>query len=117
MRAEHMMPLAANILVVEDEYGMRTTLCAILEEAGYNVTAVGRGAEGLETIRKCPFNVVITDIRLPDLSGIEILELAKEIEPDMAVIVVTGYASLETAVEAVNEGAYAYFVKPVNVPN
>jgi len=65
-------------------------------------------------IRSHSFNVIITDIRLPDVGGLEILELAKEINPDVAVIMMTGYASIETAVNAVNEGAYAYFVKPVN---
>ena len=106
---------AGNILVVENEVGMRATLCAILEDAGYKVSGLDKGAEALEMIRNQPFNVVITDIRLPDVDGMEILELAKEIDPDVAVIVMTGYASLETAVEAVNEGAYAYFVKPANV--
>jgi signal transduction histidine kinase len=61
------------------------------------------------------FNVIITDIKLPDVGGMSVLELAKEINPDVAVIIMTGYASLETAVNAVNEGAYAYFVKPVNM--
>jgi len=112
---EDIVRAAANILVVENEVGMRATLCAILEDAGYKVSGLDKGAEALEMIRNQPFNVVITDIRLPDVDGMEILELAKEIDPDVAVIVMTGYASLETAVEAVNEGAYAYFVKPANV--
>jgi len=112
---ESIEPGAADILVVEDEVGMRTTLCAILEESGYKVTGLEKGTEALELIRSRSFNAVITDIRLPDVGGIEILEAAKEIEPDVAVIMMTGYASLETAVEAVNEGAYAYFVKPVNM--
>lgn len=112
---EDIVPGAGNILVVENEVGMRATLCAILEDAGYKVSGLDKGAEALEMIRNQPFNVVITDIRLPDVDGMEILELAKEIDPDVAVIVMTGYASLETAVEAVNEGAYAYFVKPANV--
>jgi len=112
---EDIVPGAGNILVVEDEVGIRATLCAILEDAGYKVIGLDKGAEALEMIRNQPFNVVITDTRLPDVDGMEILELAKEIDPDVAVIVMTGYASLETAVEAVNEGAYAYFVKPANV--
>jgi len=112
---EKIVPGAANILVVEDEVGIRTTLCAILEDAGYKVTGLENGAEALEIIRNHPFNVVITNIRLPDADGMKILELARKIEPDADVIVMTGYASLETAVEAVNKGAYAYFVKPVNM--
>ena len=60
------------------------------------------------------FDVLVTDIKLPDVSGLEILELAREMNPDAAVIMMTGYASMETAVDAVNRGAYAYFIKPVN---
>ncbi len=105
----------STIIVVEDEPGTRATLCGILmEDAGYQVIGLERGTEALEMIRKSPFDVIIADIRLPDVSGLEILELAKETNPDAAVIMMTGYASMETAVEAVNQGAYAYFVKPVN---
>ena len=109
-----MKPTEATIIVVEDETGALVTLCGILEDAGYKVIGLKRGANALEMIRRSPFDVVIADIRLPDVSGLEILELAKEINPDAAVIMMTGYASLETAVDAVNQGAYAYFVKPVN---
>ncbi len=103
-----------TIIVVDDESGIKTTLCGILEDAGYEVIGLEKGTEALQMIRERPFNVVICDIRLPDVSGLEILELAKEINPEAAVIMMTGYASLETAVGAVNQGAYAYFVKPVN---
>ncbi|HUV55732.1 MAG TPA: ATP-binding protein [Dehalococcoidales bacterium] len=103
-----------SILVVEDEAGTLATLSAILEDAGYEVTGLEKGIEALQMIRSCPFNVIVTDIRLPDIGGLEILELAKEINPEVAVIVMTGYASIETAVNAVNDGAYGYFVKPVN---
>ena len=102
------------IMVVEDEIGTRITLCGILEDTGYRVIGLEKGADALEIIRTSPFDVVITDIRLPDVDGIEILELAKEINPEVAVIMMTGYASVETAIDAVNQGAYAYFVKPVN---
>jgi len=110
-----MMQETAKILVVEDEVGSRLTLCGILEDAGYEVTGVEKGTEALEVIKDGNFNVIITDIKLPDVGGMSVLELAKEINPDVAVIIMTGYASLETAVNAVNEGAYAYFVKPVNM--
>lgn len=103
-----------TIMVVEDETGARLTLCGILEDAGYRVIGLEKGADALEMIRTSPFNAVITDIRLPDVGGMEILELAREINPDVAVVIMTGYASMETAVDAVNQGAYAYFVKPVN---
>jgi signal transduction histidine kinase len=104
----------ATIVVVDDEAGTRATLCGILEEAGYKVVGLKKGADALELIKNSPFNVIISDIRLPDVGGLEILELAKEVNPEAAVIMMTGYASVETAVDAVNQGAYAYFVKPVN---
>jgi PAS domain S-box-containing protein len=108
------MPIDGTIMVVEDEVGSRATLCSILEDAGYRVIGLERGTDALEMIRDDPFDAVITDIRLPDVDGIEILKLAKEINPEAAVIMMTGYASTETAVDAVNQGAYAYFVKPIN---
>ncbi len=104
----------ASIIVVEDEMGARATLCGILEDAGYSVIGLENGASALEAIRRNSFEAIITDIRLPDADGMEILELAKETNPDATVIMITGYASVETAVDAVNQGAYAYFVKPVN---
>jgi signal transduction histidine kinase len=110
-----MMQEPARILVVEDEVGSRLTLCGILEDAGYEVTGVEKGTEALEVIKDGNFNVIITDIKLPDVGGMSVLELAKEINPDVAVVIMTGYASVETAVNAVNEGAYAYFVKPINM--
>jgi len=104
----------ATIIVVEDEPGALVTLCGILEDIGYRVIGLKAGTDALEMIRRSPFDAVITDIRLPDVGGMEILELAKEINPDAAVIMMTGYASVETAIDAINQGAYAYFVKPVN---
>lgn len=108
------MSTEATIIVVEDEKGARATLCGILEDAGYRVIGLERGKDALAAIRNGRFNAIITDIRVPDVGGMEILEAAREINPDAPVIMMTGYASVETAVDAVNQGAYAYFVKPVN---
>ena len=109
-----MMPTAATILVVEEETEPRLTLCRTLGDAGHKVIGLERGADALETIPRSPFDAVIADIRLPDVDAMEILELAKEINPDAAVIVITSYAGIARAVDAVNQGAYTYFVKPVN---
>ncbi|MFC1901485.1 ATP-binding protein [Chloroflexota bacterium] len=109
-----MITQSTTIIVVEDEQGARTILCGLLEDAGYRVIGVGKRAEAMQAIQQTPFDAIVTDIRLPDVGGMEILELAKETNPDAAVIMMTGYASMETAVDAVNQGAYAYFVKPVN---
>ncbi len=106
--------VTATVILVEDEKGVRATLSGILEDAGYGVVGLEKGTVALEVIRRGEFDIIISDIRLPDVSGLEILELAREMNPDAAVIMVTGYASVETAIDAVNQGAYAYFIKPVN---
>ena len=106
---------STNILVVDDEEGMRITLSAILEEEGYQVVACGNGAQALEYIERGPVDLVISDLKLPDMSGLEILAALKQVNPDTPFILVTGYASLETAIEAVNQGAFAYHVKSLDV--
>jgi len=107
------MPAAINILVVDDNIATLKTLSAALEEMGYVITMSGSGLEAKALIEKQPFNIVIVDIKLPDISGLEILETVKELNPEAAVIMITGHASIETAVGAINEGAYAYILKPV----
>ena len=105
----------AQVLVIDDDPGMRSILSDILEEAGYEVCSYGKGIEALDWLKKNPFEVVIVDIKLPDMDGIKLLEEARLINPESAVIMMTGYASVETAVEAMKEGAYAYIVKPINM--
>ncbi len=107
------MPLVINILAVDDNIATLKTLAAGLEEMGYGVTISASGLEAKEFIKRQPFNVVIVDIKLPDINGLEILEIVKELNPEAAVIMITGHASVETAVGAINEGAYAYILKPV----
>jgi signal transduction histidine kinase len=107
------MSSGTNILVIDDEVAMLKTLSAGLEDMGYKVTTAVNGQEALALIKGQPFNIVIADIKLPDISGLEILETAKELNPETAVIIITGHASIETAVDAINEGAYAYILKPV----
>jgi len=107
------MPTSPKILVTDDEINTLKTLSANLEDMGYRVSTATNGKEALELIRKRGFNIIIADIKLPDISGLEILETAKELNPETAVIMITGHASLETAVNAINEGAYAYILKPV----
>jgi two-component system sensor histidine kinase/response regulator len=107
------MPASPKILVTDDNPATLKTLAANLEDMGYQVATASNGREALELIRKRGFNIVIADIKLPDISGLEILETAKELNPETAVIMITGHASLETAVDAINEGAYAYILKPV----
>ncbi len=107
------MSLATSILVTDDNLTTLKTLSAGLEEMGYQVTTAADGREALALIKEQPVNVVIADIKLPDISGLEILEVTKELYPEAAVIMITGHASIETAVDAINAGAYAYILKPV----
>ncbi len=103
------------VLVVEDQDGERRTLCGILEDEGYKAVGVDRGEAAIEETKKRFVNIAIIDIRLPDLSGLDVLKAIREINEDTVGIVTTGYASMETAVEAMNTGAYTYIIKPFNV--
>ena len=107
------MSPVTNILVIDDEVSTLKTLSAGLDDLGYKVASATNGEDALALIRGRPFNIVIVDIKLPDISGLEILELTRELNPEAAVIMITGHASIETAVDAINEGAYSYIVKPV----
>jgi len=106
----------ACVLLVEDEKGSLVTLTALLEEEGYIVQACETAQEALNYIAtEAPLDLVLADLKLSDGSGLQILWALKKINPDAAFILTTGYASVETAVEAVNEGAFAYHVKPVDL--
>jgi PAS domain S-box-containing protein len=110
-----MKQTGATILVVDDESGIRASLCKILmEKTDYKAVGVKSGAEALQLIRGSAVNVIIADIRLPDMNGLDMLEVVKKESPETAVMMITGYASLETAVDALNRGAYAYFIKPTH---
>lgn len=110
-----MMGEKAQVLIIDDDPGMRSTLLDILEDAGYEVMGYGKGSEALDWLKKNPFDVVIVDIKLPDMDGMKLLEEIRLINPESAVIMMTGYASVESAVEALKEGAYGYVTKPFNL--
>jgi PAS domain S-box-containing protein len=103
----------ADILIVDDDKFIHKTLKLILGKQGYGTEMAVTGREALEKANGRFFNLVLLDIRLPDMEGIELLAPLKEMHPDTEVIMVTGYASLETAVRALNEGASAYITKPL----
>ncbi|MBI4715616.1 MAG: sigma-54-dependent Fis family transcriptional regulator, partial [Nitrospirae bacterium] len=104
-----------RILVVDDEKGMRDLLTIMLRREGYEVTAAESGEEALEMVRKESFDLVISDIRMRKVSGLDVLREVKGSFPDTAVIMITAFASSETAVEAMKEGAYDYISKPFDV--
>ena len=100
------------ILVVEDEADDSSTLCKILNREGYSTKEAQNGQEALEVLRQSDVSIVITDMNMPVMDGIELLQAVKVIQPHMPVILVTGYATVETAVQAIKDGAFDYIEKP-----
>jgi two-component system response regulator HydG len=101
-----------RVLVVDDQRNMRVTTAIVLRQAGYDVAEAEGGAAALERIAAEPFDVVLTDLRMGDVDGLEVLRGALEISPSVQVIVMTAFGSIESAVEAVRRGAYDYLSKP-----
>ncbi len=108
-----MVKSKSSILIVEDDSKIRESLSAILQQKGYNVETVGTGQEAIQKSKAKFFNLALLDIRLPDMEGTKLLAAMHQTTPKMMKIMVTGYPSLENAVEAVNLGADAYVMKPV----
>jgi len=104
-----------NILVIDDEQGIRDLLSVELGSHGYQVVVAGNGEEALDTIRRRHFDLVITDVKMPKLGGLETLEAIKEIDPDTEVILATGFGTIDTAVAAMKKGAYDFIQKPFNL--
>jgi len=104
-----------NILIVDDDESTCKTLALIFNKKGYNVQTAGTGYEALEIARKNSFNLVLLDIKLPDVEGIELLIPLKKMHPDMETMMMTAYSSLETVIGALNKGASAYIMKPLEI--
>ncbi len=105
----------ARILIVDDDENIRKVLTTILEEEGFIVDSAYTVKEAITKTRKGYYNIALIDIRLPDMDGIELLSRIKETSPRMRKIIVTGYPTLQNAIDAVNQGADAYIVKPFDV--
>ncbi len=104
-----------SILIIDDDESTCRMLSLMLGKRGYEMETAGTGKEALEKAQGRFFNVALLDIRLPDMEGVELLEPLKRMHPDIAIIVLTAYASVETAMQAVNKGAQAYITKPFDV--
>jgi DNA-binding NtrC family response regulator len=102
----------ARILVVDDEEGIRKSLKAVLEEEGCLVDTAENGQEAIAKSKTGFYNLVLVDIRLPDMDGVKLLTSMSQTTPKMVRIIVTGYPSLDNAIEAVNRGVDGYIVKP-----
>lgn len=107
----------ARILVVEDNESIRKVLEAILEEEGYVVDTAENGKEAIRKSNAKFYNLALIDIRLPNMEGTKLLTTMKETTPKMVKIMITGYPSLQNAIEAVNKGADAYILKPFDMDN
>src|SRR6266496_6541031 len=104
-----------NILVVDDEAGIRDTLAGILSDEGYSATSIESGEACLELVRKSAFDVVLLDIWLPGVDGLETLEKIREFENPPEVIMISGHGTIETAVRATKLGAYDFLEKPLSL--
>ena len=103
-----------NILVVDDEEIVRESLCSWLKEDGYQAEGVEDGFKALDIIKKKPWNVLFVDLKMPGMDGLEVMRRAKALQPEVPIVIITAYATVNTAVEAMKEGAYDYLVKPFN---
>jgi DNA-binding NtrC family response regulator len=102
----------SNILIIDDEKAIRKTLSEILSYEGYKIDEAGDGEEGLKKVKEKDYDVILCDIKMPKIDGIEFLEKTRETHPDIPVIMISGHGTIETAVEAVKKGAYDYISKP-----
>ncbi|MDI6905567.1 MAG: response regulator [Candidatus Bathyarchaeia archaeon] len=107
----------ARILIIDDDENIRKVLTTILEDEGYIVESVDTAKKAIERTRKKFYNLALIDIRLPDMEGIELLTKMKDATPKMRKIIITGYPTLQNAIEAVNRGANSYVVKPFDMVN
>ncbi len=102
----------ASILIIDDEKAIRKTLSEILSYEGYKIDEAADGEEGILKFKGTTYDVVLCDIKMPKMDGLEFLEKAREINSDVPVIVISGHGNIETAVEAVKKGAFDYISKP-----
>ena len=103
-----------RILLVDDDADIRETMVTLLTMNDYSVTSVADGQSAIEEVKKEKFNIVITDLMMPKMTGIDVIKNLKAIDPDLQCIVITGYATVSTAVDAMKAGAYDYLMKPFN---
>jgi DNA-binding NtrC family response regulator len=104
-----------RVLVIDDDEGIRKVVAEALKSEGYLVDTASNGKEAVEKSQTNFYNLSLVDIRLPDMEGTKLLTSMKETTPPMVKIILTGYPALQNAIDAVNKGADAYLVKPINM--
>lgn len=111
-RERHKVPEQATILVIDDEESMRDSCCQVLAKDGYRTETAEDGSSGLRKIKETHPDLILVDIKMPGISGMELLEKVADIDPNVVSVVITGYATVESAVEAMKRNAYDYLPKP-----
>ncbi len=106
--------MSARILIVDDEATIRDTLCTILKEEGFDARSAENGRRALEKLQEENYDLVITDLRMPEMDGLELLKAVKLNSPQTSVIIITAYGSMESAIEALRLGAFDYLIKPLD---
>jgi DNA-binding NtrC family response regulator len=109
------MTTAPRILIVDDEERFRLTLAKLLKVRELDVTTLGSGPEALEALKQEPYDVIVLDVRMPGMDGIETLAEIKKLNPNIEVIILTGHASVDAAVDIMKLGGYDYLLKPSSV--
>ena len=104
-----------KVLIVDDEERFRTTMCKLLTVRGLEVFTLGEGKEALKELREKSYDVIILDVRMPEMTGIQVMTELRKLDPFIEVIIMTGYASVDTAKKIMELGAYDYMLKPYNV--
>jgi len=104
-----------SVLLVDDEERFRTTMTAALEKRGFGIKAVGGGIEAIEEIRKGDIDVVVLDIKMPGMDGHRVLREINRLKSDVEVIMLTAYASMDSATEGLRDNVFAYLAKPCDI--
>ncbi len=107
--------MKTNILVVDDLRSSRLTLGGILEDEGHNVVLAENGYQAIEAVRQIPFDVIFMDIKMPGINGVQTFREVKKINPQVVVIMMTGYSEQEVVRRAISQGAYTCIYKPFDV--
>jgi DNA-binding NtrC family response regulator len=109
------MPSKPRILIVDDEERFRKTMCKLLTAEGYESSTAANGQEALDHLEKGSYDIIILDIRMPEMNGVQVLSEIKKIDAALEIIIMTGYASVDTAKEIMTLGAYDYLLKPYDI--